>query len=83
MIRALRHLLRAVPTPPRLFHWGDVDAGGAGIAGHLEDNLGTTVVPHLMDASTVRRFGRAGRTADLTALSRRPGASGIVHEGKG
>lgn len=26
----------------------------------------------------MRRFGRAGRTADLTALSRRPGAAGII-----
>lgn len=78
VIRALRHLLRAAPTPPRLFHWGDVDAGGARIASHLEDSLGAAVVPQLMDASTVRRFGRAGRTADLTALSRRPGAAGII-----
>ncbi|MDQ2102164.1 Wadjet anti-phage system protein JetD domain-containing protein [Azospirillum isscasi] len=78
VIRALRHLLRAAPTSPCLFHWGDVDAGGARIAGHLEDSLGTAVVPHLMDASTVRRFGRAGRTADMTALSRRPGAAGTI-----
>lgn len=78
VIRALRHLLRAAPTPPRLFHWGDVDAGGARIAGHLEDSLGTAVVPHLMDVSTVRRFGRAGRAGDVTALSRRPGAVGII-----
>ena len=39
VIRVLRHLLRAAPTPPRLFHWGDVDAGGARIGGHLEDSL--------------------------------------------
>ncbi|TWA74067.1 uncharacterized protein DUF2220 [Azospirillum brasilense] len=78
VIRVLRHLLRAAPTPPRLFHWGDVDAGGARIAGHLEDSLGTAVVPHLMDASTVRRFGRAGRAGDVRALSRRPGAVGII-----
>ncbi|WP_175426517.1 Wadjet anti-phage system protein JetD domain-containing protein [Azospirillum brasilense] len=57
---------------------GDVDAGGARIAGHLEDSLGVEVVPHLMDPATVRRFGRTGRTADVTGLSRRSGAAGAI-----
>ena len=77
VLSLLRRLLVMSPTPPTLWHWGDVDAGGARIAEYLEQSLGS-IRPHLMDRDRVARLGRAGHTAPLASLAGRTGAGAEI-----
>jgi len=56
-----------------LWHWGDIDAGGIGIARYLERMLQIPVRPHLMTAALAVAFGKPAslpmRLPDIPAES--------------
>lgn len=78
VLSLLRRLRATSPTPPTMWHWGDVDVGGARIAEYLEQSLGGSIRPHLMDRDRVARLGRAGHTAPLASLAGRTGAGAEI-----
>jgi len=78
VLALLRRLLACAPAPVGLWHWGDVDAGGARIAEYLEQSLGHFIRPHLMDRARVECLGRAGRTGPLATLAARSGAGAEI-----
>lgn len=57
-LNLIANLARAARAPT--FHWGDMDAGGVRIFHHIERRLatvGVTLLPHMMNAELLRRFG--------------------------
>ncbi len=78
VLSLLRRLLATSPTPPILWHWGDVDAGGARIAEYLEQSLGASIRPHLMGQDLVAHLGRAGHTGPLAPLAARAGTGAEI-----
>lgn len=70
-------LLRALPASARVLHWGDVDAGGFRIAGHLAalcEAAGRRLELHSMCGATARPEGELARctlgTGELSQIRR-------------
>lgn len=75
VVHALRHLV-ATAGVGCLHHWGDIDAGGVRIGRYVEEAVGVTVVPHLMDAATALTRGRP--VAATPALATMPDGSAFA-----
>lgn len=67
IVTALR-VLRAQSPMATFKHWGDIDAGGVRIFRNLEERVGVTFTPHLMDAELAEARGR--KAAAIPSLAR-------------
>lgn len=56
MVHLVRHALLPAPET-KVYHWGDIDAGGLRIAAHLEDAFGIHVHLHQMEPKLARALG--------------------------
>lgn len=83
VLSSMMHLISAAQAAgtAQLYHWGDVDAGGARIAAHLEDSFGAPIALHQMSPALALEHGSAlqsrkgldrlaHRTGDIGALAR-------------
>ncbi len=61
VIATLKRLI-ALSGVERVWHWGDVDAGGIRIGLYLERILPVPVLPHLMTGELAAKFGTASAT---------------------
>lgn len=96
VLSSMAHLVktaRAVANVP-IYHWGDIDAGGARIAAHLEDAFGVSVSLHEMKPALALALGtplqsrkglerlavRAGDVGELSRWLRGDNAKGLEQE---
>ena len=78
VLAGIVHLVRLAQPAP-LFHWGDIDAGGLRIAGHLEDSCGVPLRLHGMAPEMAAKWGTPLKSRQgLERLAERKGGIGAL-----